>query len=134
MKYIALIITIILSVGCTSLANAPDPEKMADLASHLKDISAAVDGTLKFSSQAYTDPQTLLMAAINNNRNKLIPFEDYQLKVIIEGKNAVLLVCKDSVLLIEDAGCTAQSDIQHWHSSAQKACEITLNSNQVCLE
>lgn len=119
-------------MGCSSLANAHDPEKMADLASQLKDISAAVDGTLKFSTKTYTDPQALLMAAINSNKNKLTPFEDYQLKVFIQDKNAILLLCEDDILLIEDAGCTAQSDIQHWQSTDQQACKVTINASKIC--
>lgn len=132
MKNLILLSTIVLSVACTSLVNTYDPEKMANLASQLKDISAAVDGTLKFSSQTYTDPQALLMAAINNEQNKLDPFEGYQLKVFIQDKNAVLLLCEDDVLLIEDAGCTAQSDLQHWQSTQSKACATTLDTNLVC--
>ncbi|MGO2128820.1 MAG: hypothetical protein ACTH4U_08780 [Pseudoalteromonas prydzensis] len=72
------------------------------------------------------------MAAINSSQRILAPFEGYQLKVFIQDKNAVLLLCEDDVLLIEDAGCTAQSDIQHWQSTHQQACEITLDTNQVC--
>ncbi|MBE0458429.1 hypothetical protein NDQ71_03950 [Pseudoalteromonas sp. KG3] len=72
------------------------------------------------------------MAAINSSQRILAPFEGYQLKVFIQDKNAVLLLCEDDVLLIEDAGCTAQSDIQHWQSTDQQACETTLDTNQVC--
>lgn len=119
-------------MGCPSLANAHEPEKMADLASQLKDISAAVDGTLKFSTKTYTDPQALLMAAINSNKNNLTPFEDYQLKVFIQDKNAILLLCEDDILLIEDAGCTAPSDIQHWQSIDTQACKVTINASKIC--
>ncbi|MBB1478007.1 hypothetical protein H5186_00755 [Pseudoalteromonas sp. SG41-2] len=132
MKYLTLILVIVLSVGCPSLANAHEPEKMADLASQLKDISAAVDGTLKFSTKTYTDPQALLMAAINSNKNNLTPFEDYQLKVFIQDKNAILLLCEDDILLIEDAGCTAPSDIQHWQSIDTQACKVTINASKIC--
>lgn len=105
---------------------------MADLASQLKDISAAVDGTLKFSSQTYTEPHALLMAAINNNQDKLIPFKGYELKIFTQGKNAVLLLCEDGVLLIEDVGCTAQSDLQHWQSTNALACQHTIDTSQIC--
>lgn len=132
MKYIFLVITIILSVGCSSLANAHDPEKMADLASQLKDISAAIDGTLKFSSEPYTDPHKLLLAAIKDDKSKLEPFENYQLRIVIQEKNAILLLCKEEILLIEDAGCSAKSDIQHWQSDKNQICKVTLKSNQVC--
>lgn len=132
MKYIFLIITIILSVGCSSLTNTHNPEKMADLASQLKDISAAIDGTLKFSSKPYTDPQKLLLAAIKDDKTRLEPFKDYQLKVVIQKQNAIVLLCEEETLLIEDVGCTAKSDIQHWQSDENQVCETTLQSNQIC--
>lgn len=119
-------------MGCSSSANAHDPEKMADLASQLKDISAAVDGTLKFSSETYTDPQKLLLDALRNDKAKLEVFKDYQLKVVIQEKNAVLLLCEEETLLIEDAGCTAKSDLQHWQSDENLICKVTLKSNKAC--
>lgn len=132
MKYITLIIIIILSVGCTSLTNTHEPEEMADLASQLKDIAAAVDGTLKFSSDPLTDPKKLLITAIKGDKKRLDPFKNYQLKVITQDKNAVLLLCDQEVLLIEDAGCTAKSDLQHWQQSKVRACEVTIKTNLIC--
>ncbi|MDP4983256.1 hypothetical protein [Pseudoalteromonas tunicata] len=132
MKYIILVLTIFLSVGCNKLANAHDPEKIIDLASQLKDIAAAVDGTLKFSAQQYVTSQALLLAAINNDETKLEPFKGYELKIEIQDNHAILLLCEHDVVLIEDAGCTAQSDVQHWQSTANKACEVTLNASQIC--
>ncbi|PCK31319.1 hypothetical protein [Pseudoalteromonas piscicida] len=132
MKYIALAAVIVLSLGCTKTAYSNDPEDMADLASQLKDIAAAVDGTLKFSTNKFDDPQTLLLAAINNDTSKIAPFEGYQLKVETQANHAVLLLCKDEVILIEDAGCTAQSDIQHWQSEQKQACQLTINTTEVC--
>lgn len=132
MKKLIILFTLILSVGCSQLPSAHEPEKMADLASQLKDMSAAVDGTLKFSSETYTDPQKLLLAAIRGDKSKLEPFKNYQLKVVIQEQNAVLLLCEKEILLIEDAGCTAKSDIQHWLSEDAKACEATLRTDSVC--
>ncbi|RZF93527.1 hypothetical protein EXT42_06560 [Pseudoalteromonas sp. CO302Y] len=132
MRYIILITAIVLSAGCASSANTYNPEEMADLASQLKDISAAVDGTLKFSSESYTDPQKLLLTAIRGDKSRLTPFKNYQLKVVIQEQNAALLLCQDERLLIEDAGCTAKSDIQHWQSSTPLACEATVTFSQLC--
>ena len=133
MKYIGLVTVIVLSLGCTSTASSSnDPEIMADLASQLKDVAAAVDGTLKFSANTFNDPQALLMAAINNDASKIAPFKGYQLKIETQANNAVLLLCKDEVILIEDAGCTAQSDVQHWQSKQKQACQLTINTTEVC--
>lgn len=119
-------------MGCASSANTHDPEKMADLASQLKDISAAVDGILKFSSEPYTDPHKLLLAAIKDDKTRLKPFKNFQLKVVIQEQNAVVLLCEEETLLIEDAGCTAKSDIQHWQSDEKKKCDVSLSINKIC--
>jgi len=132
MKYLIPLLFIVSSAGCGNTANANNPENMSDLASQLKDISASVDGTLKFSTETFTDSQSLLMTAINGEKKRLSPFEKYQLKIIVQGKNAVLLLCKENILLIEDAGCTTKSDIQHWKSTIQLPCDITLNTKELC--
>ena len=131
MKHLLCISLIVLLSGCYTPKNN-NPEVMADLASQLKDISAAIDGTLKFSSEPYTDPHKLLLAAIKDDKSKLAPFENYQLRIVIQEKNAILLLCKEEILLIEDAGCSAKSDIQHWQSDKNQICKVTLKSNQVC--
>lgn len=132
MKYLALIVITILTLGCTKTTCGNNPEDMFNLASKLKDIAAAVDGTLKFSENTDDDPQALLMAAINNDISKIAPFEGYQLKVETQANHAVLLLCKNDVILIEDAGCTARSDIQHWQSPQKQACKLTINTIDVC--
>ena len=105
---------------------------MADLASQLKDIATAVDGTLKFSETSYSTTDELLKAAVNNDLSKLAPFEEYTLIVNVQDDDAVLLLCDANTALIEDAGCTAQSDIQHWGSGVIHQCEITINAQQLC--
>ncbi|MEI8616564.1 hypothetical protein P4S63_00600 [Pseudoalteromonas sp. B193] len=64
---------------------------MADLASQLKDIATAVDGTLKFSETSYSTTDELLKAAVNNDLSKLAPFGEYTLIVNVQDDNAVLL-------------------------------------------
>ncbi|WP_105189924.1 hypothetical protein [Pseudoalteromonas sp. T1lg48] len=132
MKYLSLIITTLFAVGCTSLAHGHDPEEMADLASQLKDISAAVDGTLKFSAEDFPDSQALLLAALDNDTSRLVPFQHYKLTIAVQNDNAVLLLCEDDVALIEDAGCTAKSDMQHWQAAEAKSCEFTLDTEHIC--
>ncbi|WP_105212926.1 hypothetical protein [Pseudoalteromonas sp. T1lg22] len=132
MKYLSLLITTLFAVGCSSFAHSHDPERMADLASQLKDISAAVDGTLKFSSEKYLSSQALLLAAIDNDKTRLQAFQNYQLIIEIQDNNAILLLCENEIALIEDAGCTAQSDIQHWQSLNKVACTVSINSSEVC--
>ena len=105
MRYITLITAIVLSTGCASSANTYNPEEMADLASQLKDISAAVDGTLKFSSEPYTDPQKLLLTAIRGDKSRLTPFKNYQLKVVIQEQDAAkkFIRIKEKVRVVDNA-------------------------------
>ena len=131
MKHLILIIGMLFCIACANKPNEYEPEKMADLASQLKDIAAALDGTLKFSDTHYTEGQQLLQDAIDNDTNRLVPFNQFQIHVIIDKNNAALLLCDNNTLLIEDAGCTAQSDAQHWRQP-KKECKATLALSQVC--
>ena len=100
MKHLLYISLIVLLSGCYT-PKKNNPEVMADLASQLKDIATAVDGTLKFSETSYSTTDELLK-------------------------------CDANTALIEDAGCTAQSDIQHWGAGVIHQCEITINAQQLC--
>ncbi|CAM3049028.1 hypothetical protein [Pseudoalteromonas distincta] len=131
MKHLLCISLIVLLSGCYTSKNN-NPEVMADLASQLKDIASAVDGTLKFSETPYSSTDELLKAAVNNDLSKLTPFNEYTFIVDVQDDNAVLLLCDADTALIEDAGCTAQSDIQHWKSGALQQCKITINAQQLC--
>ena len=131
MKHLLYISLIVLLSGCYT-PKKNNPEVMADLASQLKDIATAVDGTLKFSETPYSTTDELLKAAVNNDLSKLAPFGKYTLIVNVQDDNAVLLLCDANTALIEDAGCTAQSDIQHWGAEAIHQCEITINAQQLC--
>ncbi|TMP08943.1 hypothetical protein CWC11_04245 [Pseudoalteromonas sp. S3178] len=131
MKHLLCISLIVLLSGCYTSKNN-NPEIMADLASQLKDIATAVDGTLKFSETPYSSTDELLKAAVNNDLSKLAPFKAYTLIVDAQKNNAVLLLCDKNSALIEDVGCTAQSDIQHWQAKKAQKCEITVNAQQFC--
>ncbi|WP_394227913.1 hypothetical protein [Pseudoalteromonas spongiae] len=131
MKHLILIMGMLFCIACANKQNEYEPERMADLASQLKDIAAALDGTLKFSDTHYTEGQQLLQDTINDDTNRLAPFNQYQLHVIIDKNNAALLLCDNNTLLIEDAGCTAQSDVQHWRQPNNE-CKATLALSQIC--
>ncbi|MBQ4858482.1 hypothetical protein [Pseudoalteromonas sp. MMG007] len=132
MKHSLLATLLILAMGCTTSSQNKSPELMSDLASQLKDIATAVDGTLKFSDTKFESTDALLMAAINNDLSKLAPFDTYTLIVDVQKNNAVLLLCDKNSALIEDVGCTAQSDIQHWQAKKAQKCEVTANAQKLC--
>ena len=131
MKHVILIMGMLFCIACVNKPNEYEPERMADLASQLKDIAAALDGTLKFSDTHYTEGKQLLQDAIDNDANRLVSFNQFQIHVIIDKSNAALLLCDNNTLLIEDAGCTAQSDVQHWRQPNNE-CKATLALSQVC--
>lgn len=125
--------------GCTVFSEDNrdySTEEMFDLASKLKDLATAVDGTLKFSDTKFdqsTHSQTaLLLEAVNNDVQKLEPFSDYELILSIQEDNAILLLCDDDIALIEDIGCTAKSDLQHWQATQSHSCQITLDATALC--
>lgn len=131
MKHLLCISLMVLLSGCYTATNY-NSEVMADLASQLKDIAAAVDGTLKFSESSYSSTDELLKVAINNDVSKLTPFNDYKLIIEVQKNHAVLLLCNGDTALIEDIGCTAQSDLQHWKSDSIHSCLITLEAKNLC--
>lgn len=119
-------------VGCDSLPKNKDPEIMYDLASRLKHLATAVDGLVKFADGDKLSKDELLLAAVKNEPSKLRFLEGYTTKVKIEGNNTAMLICRNETAVVEDAGCTAASDVQHWQASQPVACVFTLTLAQIC--
>ncbi len=132
MKDLLLATLLMLAMGCTTSSQNKSPELMSDLASQLKDITTAIDGTLKFSDTKFESTDALLMTSINNDLSKLAPFKAYTLIIDVQKNNVVLLLCDKNSALIEDVGCTAQSDIQHWQAKKAQKCDVTVNAQQFC--
>lgn len=119
-------------VGCNSRPKDKDPEVMYDLASRLKHLATAVDGLVKFGGGDKLSKDELLLAAVKNEPSKLQFLEGYTTKVNIEGNNTAILICRNETAVVEDAGCTAASDVQHWQASQPAACSFTLTLAQIC--
>jgi hypothetical protein len=112
-------------------AQGYDDEVMYDLASKFKDLSQKVDGYIKFSPGAVKGKTNVL----ENAGVKTIiqeEFSGYEVKVDVQGTNVVMLLCKDDIALIEDAGCNAELDKALWKSPKANSCRVTLESSSVC--
>lgn len=127
-SFISLLL-IISSQAC--FAQEYDDEVMYDLASKFKDLSQKVDGYVKFSPGATKENATVLE---NAGVRTIIQreFSGYEVKVDVQGSNVVMLLCKDDVALIEDAGCNAELDKALWKSPKPNSCNIALKSSLIC--
>lgn len=119
-------------IGCGSNSKAREPEVMYDMASQLKDIALAVQGTVKYDDGERMSDKELLLAALGNDKSSLEIFGEYQLHVLVEGKRSSLMLCDDEVALIEDSGCTAEVDAHYWNANKPYSCEFKLELAKVC--
>ena len=118
--------------GCAQVfANQYDDEQMYDLASRLKDVTQRLDGYLKFSDAHGISEEEILDKA---DAKKLLQtyFSNFEVIVQIQGNDVVLLLCDDTVALVEDAGCNAKIDVHHWRTPVSNSCKITLLASNVC--
>lgn len=136
MRYpIALALILITAFTSTSCLHAQsvDEEEIATLSAALIKVSSAVHTAVRYKSPDPTlQDNALLDFAIAHNPRLLNRFDAYVLKARQTGANSSVLVCTadGTHALIEDAGCTGQSD---WHaSSLTEPCEYTLDLNAAC--
>ncbi len=127
-SFISLLL-IISSQVC--FAQEYDDEEMYDVASRFKDLSQKVDGYVKFAPGATKENANVLeKAGVKTIIQR--EFSGYEVKVDVQGTNVVMLLCKDDVALIEDAGCNAELDKALWKSPERNSCLVTLESSSVC--
>lgn len=129
---VAYLLTAFTLLGCNSHAAKYDPEVMYDLASHLKDVAESVDGIVKFGDGKMMSNDELIKVATESYPERREIFSRYNLLIKIDGANSALLLCKSNVALIEDSGCTAVSDVQHWMSDQEIPCEFTIDVSAIC--
>lgn len=131
-KVFVAVFALILVPGCNGYEKTSDPEKMYDIASGLKDVATSVDGLVKFGNGKSLTESELILEAVNQNRSRLNIFQGFELHVKIEGNNSSLLLCKGDEAMIEDTGCTPESDLNHWRSASAAACEFTIDLQAIC--
>lgn len=133
---IRFLLVVLLSLGSIAAnAQTAEDEKYQPIASALTKLARAVYvyvATTQIPSNL-TDEERF-RAATKHDPKLLAPFGDYKLSMKIEGKNSSVLVCSldGAEGLIEDAGCTARSDLQLWNRSPPAPCTSSLDIAQLC--
>ena len=131
MKTICIVIlSFILSAGCVTTPKDPHLQVIADLGSPVYSLSAAVDVVAdKLPPDA--EDMTVINAATAKDPSLVAPFAGYTLKVRIENKHGVILVCDKAGkhAYIEDISCTPQVD--SWRPTGSP-CRFLLDVNRVC--
>lgn len=103
----------LLSTSCLHAAQL-DKEEISGLSAALTKVAAPVHSTVRYKNPpADISDAALLSLATTHNPSLLSPFDGYILKARQVGRNSSVLVCKDEMALVEDAGCTGTSD---WHA------------------
>lgn len=104
-------------------------------ASALTKLAIAVDGTTRYGKVPDTlNGEDLLALATADDPALLQPLARFQVKVRRQGLNSEVLLCSPdaSVALLEDAGCTAASDLPHWRTQPRPPCAFALDLDAVC--
>ncbi len=135
LKCAVLLILGSLVLGCCQ-CRAYDRDEMMALGAAVTQLSTAVEGQVRYNKQLPPDigGDELLALVKKNNSHILEPFKDYTVKVLVQDKHAVVLVCtKDGKTgLLEDAGCTAPLDKHLWEVEPKAPCEFTMKVNEAC--
>jgi hypothetical protein len=133
----AIIFLAVFVAGCAGLPTEEQAreEEMLIAASALTKVAAAAEASVRYGNP----PENLsndefLKFATAHDPALLQPFAKYRLRALRQERHAVILVCSSdgSIALIEDAGCTAQSDRHHWRAMPAPSCVFTLESGKVC--
>lgn len=110
-------------------------EEMLSAASALTKVAFAVDGATRYGDlpDGATDDE-LLARATEDDPDLLRPFAQYRVLVRRQGTNSEVLLCTADLTkaLIEDAGCSAPSDVHHWKTLPLPPCAFVLNLEAVC--
>jgi len=111
-----------------------DSRTMCPLASALTKVARAVDVSVANDpSVATMRGEEIVRAATQHDPSLLEPFGRVSVVARVEGRNSSVLVCTADgrVALMEDAGCSPQSDSHLWN--ADLPCGFTLDLAAVCV-
>ncbi len=136
MKYIKLyVIAIFFTLFGCSFGIADEDSKYYQMASALTKLSSAVEATVRYEELPdNVIPDEIILQSTSHDRSLLAPFNGYKIKVYVEDRHAIVLVCNllKEIAYLEDAGCSAELDIHHWKSEVIKSCSATLSLAQAC--
>lgn len=129
-----ILISVMLLCGCTLGGNNKETE-FYKAASALTKLSAAVEATVRYEGVAVNaDSEEIIRQATRHDKTLLSYFSDYELKVHVEARHAIVLLCnkEKTEMHLEDAGCSAEMDVHHWKTKTIQTCEATLDLNETC--
>ena len=120
--------------GC-SFSAADEETKYYQLASALTKLSTSVEATVRY--EKIPDDATsndIILQSTSHDKRLLQPYDSYKIKVHVEDRHAIVLLCKSSEdeAYLEDAGCSAELDKHHWKTKVIESCNATLNLAQLC--
>lgn len=129
-KAIQLLLTVsLLTGGCAHGLSQADP---IQLGSALTKLSPAAEAFARKNPDDTRPDQEFLSLATAHDPMLLEPFKGYTLRVLREGKHAVVLVCdaEGRQALLEDAGCTMP--LERPYSETPAPCAFTTKIAEVC--
>lgn len=104
-------------------------------ASALTKVAIAVDATVRFGDLPdATSNDQLLSLATADDPELLAPFATFRVLARQQGADSEVLLCTadSNFALIEDAGCTASSDLHHWKQSPLPPCAFAIDLATIC--
>jgi hypothetical protein len=122
-------------LGCASTERAHDTEAMLVQASALTKLAAAAESAVRYKrAPENLADRALLQWASAHDPALLAPFARNTLKVLREGRHAIVLMCSEDgkIALLEDAGCSARLDRQRWRDAPGAPCAFTLTPATAC--
>ncbi len=124
-------------VGCTTLA--PDrhysEQEMRSAAAALSKVAAAAEANLRYGSSPETQSDAAFLAdSVAHDPTLMKPLAGYQIKPLRQNGHAIILLCSEDgkTALIEDAGCSAASDRQHWQDTPPRRCAFSIDTALIC--
>lgn len=130
------LMAVVLLLGLSAFSCAPaNDEDYADLAVHLGWVAGAVQGFVDFGEpEAGLSGSEILKQALAMNPDLMKGLQGYYVTSRIIGAYSSVLLCDadQTVLIAEDAGCSAtRLDGRYW-GEAPLACEFQLDLAAVC--
>lgn len=128
-SFVALALVVV--AACATASGEADMQQMASAATKVaRQLDAYVFGHPDAAALTSGD----LAAEMRRQDAELMAtLDDYQVRFRVVGENSSMLVCaKDgSRALLEDAGCSAISDLHQW-DGPPAPCEFSLDLSVVC--
>lgn len=135
MNFAALFVSGFVLWGCLAIAQPVDDEAMLARAAALTKLAAAVESAVQFKDAPEDLSEAELLAfATRHDPGLLDAFGGFVVRVRRQGRLSSVLLCTvdRQTALMEDAGCTAKSDLHLWRAVPAAGCDFQLSLPVVC--